>query len=176
LNRLPLFKDIIPVYAVIAFMIQVWAIGVLFQQLPSWSNFLSINEILAVVAYRIAESFMECLLVLGILLVMSFILPPRFFRNVFVVRGAAFVMCLLGSIILFWKRFDSDPGVLMVDYIQFWTAGALLLASLFSYASAKIRAVSDFMDWVSDRMIVFLYILMPLSVVSLIMVLIRNVI
>jgi len=176
LNRLPLFKDIVPVYAVIAFMIQVWTIGVLFGQLPSLSNFLSINEILAVVAYRIAESFMECLLVLGILMVMSFILPPRFLRNVFVVRGAAFAMCLLSLIILFWKRFESDPGVLMSDYIQIWTVAALLLASLISYASAKIRAVSDFMDWVSDRMIVFLYILMPLSVVSLIMVLIRNVI
>jgi hypothetical protein len=131
---------------------------------------------LAVVAYRIAESFMECLLVLGMLILTSFILPPRFFRNAFVVRGTAFAMCLLSLIILFWKRFESDPGVLISDYIEIWTVGALLLASLISYASAKIRAVSDFMDWVSNRMIVFLYILMPLSIISLITVLIRNVV
>jgi hypothetical protein len=118
---------------------------------------------------------MECLLLLGTLILVSFILPPRFFRNVFVVRGTAFATCLLSSIILFWKYFESDPGILMVDYIQIWTFGALLLASLISYASAKISALSDFLYWVSDRMIVFLYILIPLSIVSLITVLIRNI-
>lgn len=175
LKRLPLSKDIVPVYAVIALMIQAWTLHVLFGQLPAWSNYLNVHEILSIFAYRIAESFMECLLVLGILLSISFILPPRFFRDVFVVRGTAFAMCLLGSTILFWKRFESDPGVLMADYTQIWTVGTILLASLFSHASTKIEAVSDFLDWASDRIIIFLYLLIPLSLVSFITVLIRNI-
>jgi len=174
-NRFPLSKDIVPVYAVIAFMIQAWTMHVLFGQLPSWSNYLNVNEIMSVFAYRIAEGFVECLFMLGILLLISFILPPRFFRDVFVIRGTAFAMCILGSIILFWKRFESDPGILMANYTQTWTAGTILLASLISHASAKIGAVSDFLDWVSDRMTVFLYLLIPLSLVSFITVLIRNI-
>ena len=175
LKRLPLLKDILPVYAVIAFMIQVWTIDKLLRQLPFWSNYLNNNEILAVFAYRIAESFLECLLVLGILLLISFILPSGFFRDVFVVRGTAFVLCLLGSIILFWSRFEKDPGILMADYIQFWTVGTILLAALVSYVSVKLGAVSDFLDWVSDRMTVFLFILVPLSLASFITVLSRNI-
>jgi len=175
LKRLPSSKDIASVYAVIAFMIQIWTVQVLFGQLPSWSSYLNVHEILSVFAYRIAESFMECLLVLGVLLFISLILPPRSFRDVFVVRGTAFAVCFLGSIILFWKRFESDPGILMADYTQTWTVGTILLTVLSSHASAKIEAVSDFLDWVSDRITVFLYLLIPLSLVSFITVLIRNI-
>lgn len=174
LSRLPVIKDIVPVYAVISFMIQVWAIHLLLGQLSTWSNYLDIPQILSVFAYRIAESFVECLFVLGFLLLVSFILPARFFRDVFVVRGSAFVICMLSSIILFWKRFESDPGVLMANYSQSWTGGTILLTILFSHLSVKIEAISDFLDWVSERMTVFLYLLIPISLVSFITVLLRN--
>lgn len=175
LNRLPAIKDIVPVYAVISFMIQVWAIHLLLGHLSTWSNYLYVPEILSIAAYRIAESFVEALLVLGLLLLISFILPARFFRDVFVVRGSALVLCLLGSIILFWKRFESDPGILMANYLQTWTVGTVLLAALFSHLSVKVGAVSDFLDWISERMTVFLYLLIPISLVSLITVLFRNI-
>lgn len=175
-KRLPVAKDIIPVYAVIAFLIQVWTINVFITQLASFSSFLSINEMLAIFAYRMAESFLESLLILGILIVVALILPPRSFRDVFAVRGAAFAAVLLSSVILFWRRFATDPGVLMADYIGIWTVSTFLFACLISYASTRSRALSDFFEWVADRMIVFLYLLLPLSVTSLILVLIRNVI
>lgn len=175
LNRLPAIKDIASVFAVISFMIQMWAIHLLLGQLSTWSNYLYVPEILSIVAYRIAESFVEALLVLGFLLLISFILPARFLRDVFVVRGTAFAFCLLGSIILFWRRFESDPGVLMANYLQTWTGGTVLLATLFSHLSAKVEAVSDFLDWISGRMTVFLYLLIPISLVSLITVLLRNI-
>jgi hypothetical protein len=174
-KRLPFLKDIVCVYAVIAFLIQAWTILVFFRQVPSWSNYLNVQEISSVFAYRIAESFMECLFVLSILLAISFILPPRFFRDVFVVRGTAFALCLLGSIILFWKHFENDLGVSMADYAQAWTVGTILLASLFSHASARVEAISGFLHWVSDQMTVFLYILIPLSLASFIIVIFRNI-
>lgn len=174
-NRWPLSKDIISVYAVTAFLIQLWTINVSFEQLPSWSSFLNVNEIMAIFAYRIAESFMECLLVLGVLLSISFILPRRFFRDVFAVRGTAFALCLLSSLILFWKRFANDPGTLMAEYTQIWTVSTILFASLVSYISAKIKVVADFLKWISGRMIVFLYILIPISLASFVTVLIRNI-
>jgi hypothetical protein len=175
-NRWPASKDIISVYAVIAFMIQLWTINVAFDQLPSWASFLNLNEILAVLAYRIAESFVECLFVLFILLSISFILPPRFFRDVFAVRGTAFVLCSLGSFILFWNRFENDPGPVMADYTPIWTAGTILLTCISAYVSAKIPVISDFLEWISERMVVFLYIFVPISVVSVITILIRNIV
>lgn len=175
-NRWPARKDIISVYAVIAFMIQLWTISVTFDQLPSWASFLNLNEILAVFAYRIAESFVECLLVLFVLLSISFILPPRFFRDVFAIRGTAFVLCSLGSLILFWNRFENDPGPVMADYTQIWTAVTILLACMIAYVSAKIPVISDFLEWISERMVVFLYIFVPISVVSFITILLRNIV
>ena len=173
-KRWPASKDIISVYAVIAFLIQVWAIYVSFEQLPAWSSFLTINEILAVLAYRLTESFLECLLILGFLLVLSFLLPPRFFRDVFMIRGSAFALGLLGPMILFWKLFRGDPGTVMADYARLWMVSTILLASLAWYFSVKVISVSDFLKWISDRMIVFLYLLIPMSLVSFVTVLIRN--
>lgn len=174
-NRFPTLKDIVSVYAVIAFMIQAWTINVFFEHLSSWTNFLNVNEILSIFSYRIAESFLECLIVLGILLLISLFLPLRLFRNIFMVRGSAFAICLLGSIMLFWKRFKNDPGVLMADHIQIWTVGTIFAASLISYAAAKFQPLSDFFAWISESMTVFLYILIPLSLISVITVLVRNI-
>jgi hypothetical protein len=173
--RWPASKDIISVYAVIAFLIQVWTIYVSFEQLPAWASFLNINELMAVLAYRVTESFIECLLVLGILLVVSFLLPPRFFRDVFIIRGSAFALGLLGPMILFWKLFRGDPGTLMAEYARLWMVSTVLLASLTSYLAVKIISVADFLKWISDRMTVFLYLLIPLSLVSSLTVLIRNI-
>lgn len=175
LKRLPLAKDILPVYAVTAFLIQAWTISVFIRQLDSFSYFLNVNDILAIFAYRMAESFLECLLVMGLLIAAAVILPARAFRDVFAIRGAAFAVVLLGSVILFWKRFAADPGVLMADLIRLWSVGTLFFACLISYASTKSSALSDFFDWVSDRMVVFLYLLIPLSVASLIAVMVRNI-
>lgn len=175
-NRWPASKDILSVYAVIAVLNQVWTVYVSFEQLPAWSSFLNINEIMAVLAYRVTESSIECLLMLGILLVISLLLPRRMFRDVFVVRGTAFVLGLLGPIILFWKLFRGDPGILMAEYAGIWMIGAVLLALLTSYLSVKISSAADFLKWISDRMIVFLYLLIPISLVSFITVLIRNMI
>jgi len=176
LSRLPKVQGISSVYAVIAFMIQAWTINVFLWQYPSWLYYLNKQEILAIFAYRIAESFIETLFVLGILLLVSIILPPRFLRDVFNVRGTAFIVFMLGSIILFWNRFlDRDPGVVMADYLRIWTAAAVLLSVAISYASAKIKVVSSFLIWLSDRMIIFLFILIPMSLISLVVVVIRNV-
>jgi hypothetical protein len=175
-NRWPASKDIMSVYAVIAFLIQVWTIYVSFEQLPAWASFLNINELMAVLAYRVTESFIECLLILGILLVISFLLPPRFFRDVFIIRGSAFALGLLGPMILFWKLFRGDPGTVMADYARLWMVSSVFLASLASYLSVKVISVSDFLKWISDRMIVFLYLLIPMSLVGCITVLIRNMI
>ena len=173
-NRLPALKDIVSVYAVVSFIIQMWAIHLLIEQLPAWSNYLYVSEILSVIAYRIAESFVECLFVLFLLLFFSFILPARFLRDVFITRGSAIAICFLSSIILFWKRFDSDPGVIMANYLQTWTGVTIVLAIVFSYFSAKVDAISDFLNWVSERMTIFLYPLIPISLVSILTVLMRN--
>jgi len=175
INRLPALKDIVSVYAVVSFIIQMWAIHLLLGQLSAWSNYLYVSEILSVIAYRIAESFVECLLVLVLLLLFSFILPARFLRDVFVTRGSVIAICFLSSIILFWKRFESDPGVLMANYFQLWTGITIVVAIFFSHFSAKVEAISDFLNWVSERMTIFLYPLIPISLVCVLTVFLRNI-
>lgn len=164
----------ISVYAVVALMIQAWTVAVFFQQIPAWGNFLTVPEIVAIFAYRIAESFLECILLVGLLLLISFILPASYFRNVFKIRGTMFAVSLIGLVMLFWKRFGSDPGVVMADYVQIWTVGTLVTSALISGLSTRLKGVPDFAEWIADQSIIFLYILIPLSIISCIIVLLRN--
>jgi hypothetical protein len=129
---------------------------------------LYLGEILVVFAYRMVASLVESVIVLIVLLGLCFALPAKLLKDAFVLRGTSTVICILGSMILFWNHFLSGD-------VYFWMIGSILLAILFGFLSTRVRLMSVFLRWLSDSLIVFLYILMPLSLVSLVTVVIRNV-
>ena len=54
-NRLPKFQSLMPVYAVIVFMVYTWTIYTFIRYLPYWLNFLNVSEILAIFSYAMAN-------------------------------------------------------------------------------------------------------------------------
>jgi hypothetical protein len=58
-----------------------------------------------------------------------------------------------------------------------WFVAALFLAAVGgSFFSTKLGPVRQALMWLSDRLIIFLYILIPLSLLSLLVILVRNII
>ncbi len=166
-NRLPALREVIPVYAVIAFMVYAWAIVVFLWNLPAWLFYLYLDEILTILAYRMLASLVESLLIMGALLALCFVLPPAILKDAFILRGTSTAVSILGSIVLFWNRFLSGD-------VYFWMVGSIVLAALAGFISTRIKWLSSFLRWLSDSMVVFLYILIPSSILSLILVLLRN--
>ncbi len=66
----------------------------------------TLGEILVLLAYSMTSALLESLSVLGILLLVSLILPVRWMRDVFVTRGTIAAMLWLGSIMLYMYRFS----------------------------------------------------------------------
>ncbi len=171
-RRLPIFKDVLPVYAITAFMVYGWTFFTYFRYLHYWLQFLNISEIFAIFCYAMLADLAESLLILFILMCICFVLPSRFLKDAFVVRGTLIVICVLGSILVFLNNFP-DLDAYMITVLP-WTGVTILVAALVAYFAVRSRFIVRTVAWFSDSMIIFLYIFVPLTALSLLVVLVRN--
>lgn len=169
-NRFPALNQIIPVYAVIVFMSFAWAILVFLWKLTSWLYFQAPYEILAILAYVVMQIFFDTLVYLGVLLAVCAILPSRWLRDDFNVRGAWIAFSVIGSMIAYLNLFFfikiSSP---------LWILLTLLALVAAIMLSNRFKRMANIALQVSDRLIIFLYIVLPASAVSIITVIIRNI-
>ena len=174
-GRLPRLNQVIRVYAVIACLTYAWMIVGFLWKLPSWLHFLTVWEILSILSYAFFETFIESLLMLGLLVAICLPLPPRFLRNDFATRGTWSAFVVIGAIVLLLKYSISIHLRLIVLFVA-WSSLTLLAVLFFSFLSTRLRWLDSVASWVSDRLVVFLYILVPASLVSMLVVLVRNVV
>src|SRR5262245_39268762 len=101
LKRLPKPQAMLQVYAVIAFMFSAWTMVAFSWKLRTWLLTLNIGEIFTLFSYAMFTNLLESLIVLLLFLVMSILLPPRFLRDDFIVRGTILSLGLLGSLMVY---------------------------------------------------------------------------
>ncbi len=173
LRRLPKLQDSLPAYAVIVAVVFGWSILTFFWKLPSWLLFLHIRELLTVLAYTLAADLLESLLWMGGLLLVAFLLPARILTDRFLERGSSVSLVLMVSVVLFVKKYGAlGPRFLL--YSILWLVVTLILAALLAYLSSRVRWVGSAISWFSDRLIVFLFLLIPAGTLSLLVVIVRN--
>ena len=172
-NRLPKFQSLVPVYAVIVFMVYTWTIYAFIRFLPYWLNFLNMSEILAIFSYAMLSDCLESLGILFLLSVSCVILPAGFLRNTFVVRGSVIATCLLGAGMVYVATIPKTSPAPLISYIL-WSLAVLAAAIFLAFVAAKIRFVVSAMEWLSNNMIIFLYIYIPITALSLLNVIFRN--
>jgi hypothetical protein len=175
LQRFPTSSAIAPVYAVIAVPIFGWTITSGFWKLPSWLNFLSLGEISAIFAYAMMTAFLESLLVCSLVLFLCFLLPARTFRDRFVVRGTWLALGLGLSVL----GYGAWRGMTRFSYAEVslvtWSIVSILAVAVLTFLAGRVRFMARLAEWISDRLTVFLYILIPVSIVSILVVFVRNV-
>jgi hypothetical protein len=175
LKRLPKPQAILQVYAVIAFMLSAWTITAFLWKLSAWLLLLNIGEILTVFSYSMATNLLESLILLLILLTICILLPSRFLRDDFIVRGTLLSMGLIGSLMAYlglYMQFGIDSAVKLLagPFVVLF-----LMAFLLSFSS-KFHWLRSATQWISDRLIVFLFILLPLFVILSSYVIFRNIV
>jgi len=174
LKRLPKPQAILQVYAVIAFMLSAWTIVAFSWRLSTWLLTLNIGEIFTIFSYAMLTNLLESLLVLLLLLISSIFLPPRALRDDFIVRGTILSMGLIGSLMVYLglnRAFGMENRVLLL-------AGPFLVLLLMIFLlifSSRFHWLRSAATWISDRLIVFLFILLPLFVVLSAYAVIRNI-
>ncbi len=176
LKRLPGWSEILPVYAVIAFIVYAWALLWFFWQLPGWLFYLNLNDVLSALTYVLATNLAESLLVLCGTVALALILPRRWFRDVFVARGASLCIATLGYMMFLANRFQDKMAYPALP-LAAWTVPVTLLAiALAVYLGGRVAVVRRSVEVIAERATVFLYVLLPASVLSAIAISIRLVV
>ena len=172
-SRFPTLQDNLRVYAVIVTLIYAWTILWLFWALPSWLYFLTISEILPLFAYALTTNLLESLLILLGLNLLGALLPGKWFRDSFVARSFWLVAFGLGYLMFFASLFRKEEDAFPTQMLQ-WSL--LIFAAIFlvSLLLDRVSWVRRLIEKIADRLTIFLYVTIPLSVIALLVVLIRN--
>lgn len=177
IDKFPSSKNILSVYAVIVFLIYSWTLLVSFYKFPSWILSRTVNQIAAIYAYAFLVNLAESISALILILLLDFTLFI-FLRNrdEFQARTTALALTLLISTM--WRLFlfqdYVDSSAFVSGELVWWAATALIGIPLAVLAS-KVAPLKSFFEGIAERTIIFLYIYLPLSFVSLIIVVARNI-
>lgn len=173
LKRIPALSQIIPVYAVIVLVVYSWTILWFFWKLPSWSFFMSVDEILVVIAYFLSVNFLESICVLILLVLLCVVLPQKWFYDAFIVRATTCAILSLVYAMYFtfqMQLVDEYPKSLLL--LTFPVFGIIFFLA---YLSGKFEIVRKVVESFADRAIIFLYLSIPLSLISIVVVVFRNI-
>ncbi|MGC1377326.1 MAG: hypothetical protein WA821_13935 [Anaerolineales bacterium] len=172
LKRIPNLRQIAPVYAVIVLMLYGWTILWFLWKLPSWLFFMTVPEILEVFAFAMVNTFLESLVVLSAPVLLSLALPGKWFHEMFVVRGASFVFLSLGYLMFFAFQFQEEtyPKLLL-----FLTPGVFVVIFCLVYFAGKSVLVRRVIESFADRAVIFLYLLIPISVIAVLFIILRQI-
>jgi hypothetical protein len=162
LKRFPRFQELVPVYAVIFVMLSGWTIVAFLWKLPAWILMLTTREIFTIFSYSMFTNLLESLTVLLILLIACALLPSHFLHDDFIVRGTILAVGLIGSVMLFLGSY-IQLGIEKPQNLLIGPTITLLLTVFLLVFSAKFPQIRSAALWISDRLIVFLLVLVPLS-------------
>lgn len=172
-KKIPKSEDIASVYAVIVIMIYFPTINIFFWKFPSWILSSTLGDIFAIYSYMVTINFLESLLVFVALLVLCIVLPRKWFYDHFVSRGASLVILTLGFFIYLGR--SMQPGMLFPWNLIHQLPLISLLIVMLVFLLDKISFLQKILKETANRFIVFLYISIPISILSLLVVVVRNV-
>lgn len=173
-KRLPNRDEVAPVFAAFIFPIFSWSIVWFFQKMPGWLPYLSIAKVLSIFAYVQAFALFESVLFLSLLVLLAAVLPTRFFRDIFSAQGSMIAFALTFWVIIFQ---------IVNTTTETWPPGRLLLWAICLSASLMLlhllvrrsKPVARITTAIAERLTVFLYIYVPLGLLGIAIVVVRNV-
>jgi hypothetical protein len=171
LDRLPTWQQTAQVYAIIVLVTYSWTILSFFWMFPSWRIILTAGEILGVLGYSLAAVLLESVLVMVVIVAVAVALPKTWFSDVFVARGAALVLAGLGYAMFLSEQLKTQGGFPKLGLPGWILIMPLVAIVLVVYLAGRIRLVRNFLGSLADRATIFLYVMTPLSVLSLLGVL-----
>jgi hypothetical protein len=176
-GRLPDRQRILGVYAVIVVLVYSWTLYTSFYKLPSWMFYLTIGQILSVYAYAFSVDLLESILALvGVLFLDLTLFLALKNKEEFQSRSILTVLVVLITSLfrlISFKGYQDIQGFLSGELT--WWVIALLLGLALAVIAPKNKWVRKIFEGIAERSIIFLYIYLPLSLISLIVVVFRNI-
>ncbi|MFC2053525.1 hypothetical protein ACFLV7_04390 [Chloroflexota bacterium] len=177
--KLPSRQEVISVLSVIVFIVFTWTLYRMFFQVPSLLFYMRVWDVLIISSYVLMFALFESAVVLGLLLIFSLVFPTKYFKDKFVAQGSTIVLMIsMGAVALQRKmkimyRLDGWELILYPFVIL-----AVIVFVIFtaSYIYDRFNLLPRIINTVAERMIVFVVLYVPLSILGLLVVFVRNII
>jgi hypothetical protein len=173
-KRLPGRQDVLPVFNFVIFVIFSWSVRGFLFELSSFLLYFQLGEIASILFYMLAFALVESILIMGVLLVSCLVLPSNWLKKGF--RYKSFLLIIVATIGLivfqgYYKVGEITVEPLILGFLFCFLAFFSLLV-LFNTKWRLIHYLLSFMEQFS----VFAYIYVPLGLIGLLVVIVRNLI
>ncbi len=155
-----------------------WSILAFLEQVPGWLFYLNIWDVISIFAYTQAFAFLESAIVLLILILLGVILPARFLRDRFIAQGSIIVFLTVAwAVAIHYTGFFPFSKYAPWYSKRFIFGVVLYLVSigisyvLISHHQRLEQAINSFIE----RLTVLLYIYVPITGLSAIVIALRNI-
>jgi hypothetical protein len=168
----PKRQDILVVFGNVLFAVHTWALYTYLYKVPSFILHQSLGQVLAVLAYMMAFAFVESILVTAVVSLVSSILPGSRERLGFTAK--AFLLTAVAgyfSYDLMNSLTTTYPGAGALLERSLAAAGIFLALLAVTYF---VKPIHKAITAIADRISVMLYIYAPIGLLSLLVVIIRN--
>jgi hypothetical protein len=171
--KLPATSEILAVWGVTALALYGWTLTFFIWTLPSWEHFMTAGDLLPILLYSLPLNLLESLLVLAAALAACLCLPAAWYRERFVAIASLSILGGLGYCMCLASRLNMQRS--FPQYLAF-NASIPILAAIFFAAGvlSHVRVLRRGLEDFADRAIIFLYILIPLSLLALLAAAVRN--
>lgn len=174
-ERLPRLREILYVFGGVIFLTYTWAIRGFLYQFSSLRLSHTLGEILAVFSYLMAIALLESLVLISFLIFLGIILPGKWFRDGFAVRGfIATLVAGIGMLTLQYYLYSLDYLMPSMYVIYFGLGIAVLLCIFLIWISQNAPHLRSFLLALQERLQIFMYLYVPLGVIGLAVVIVRN--
>lgn len=172
-TRFPARFEIEAALGFLFFAVFTWSIRGFLSELPSFLLYYSLENIFGVFCYMMAFALLESLLIMGFLLLFSFILPERWLRQGFARKGTMLVL-VAGGAAIYLQNILTFQFPSLKEFVLVFGLSLLTLIVLLYYVMSDQR-FQDILDNVLERFKIFSYIYIPLGVIGFFVVIIRNI-
>ena len=162
-NKFPTAVQVAQVFAVASIMLYGWTTYRLIQKLPSWLYYLNFKEILSNTSYTLVFDFMETLLFVGVILLLNFLLPKKFFLDFFVARGSLLSILGLGYLIYLALAVGASKATQFPADLFRWAPLVFLVILALAIFLPRVETIRKVAEDFANRAVIFLYILLPLT-------------
>lgn len=166
-------NELILVYAAAAFPIYTWSIIRFLEQLPAWLYYLDIWQVLSIFAYTQLFAFVESLLIAAALVLVAVVLPATVLRGTFVPTATAII--LLSAVWALLAQYnDGVLRQLSMRQMALWAAAYVISLLATWFLLRRWQPLRQGLHTLAEKISALLYLYVPLSAASLLIVLIRN--
>ena len=181
-NRLPFKAEILSVFNVVLFVVFGWSVRGFLFVLPSFLLYFQLGDIIAILLYMLGFALIESLVLTGGLVIGSMLLPANWFKIGFSYKGFLIIFVATIGLIFYqgYYKYGFFETLIKNDYSTLrplfigLIVGVTILVGLLWLFNDKFRLRNYLMVFI-EQFGVFAYIYIPLGVIGVLVVVVRNI-